>query len=844
MSPTSTSILLAAYIPAKFNPIARYFHFDNLKTASLPGHGPGSVRLEPGAPGVLAFSILDSAFLDEAAMVNQNVRSDSLIRKSLCMTLLLATLFFSALVIYSAPPTEQAQPNAQEPKVLELGKPMKRDLAGGQQHAYQLTLAEGQYISVTIEPRAINVVARLFGTAGTLVTEVASGNSIRGQVQVELLVESTGSYRLNIEAGEKRAFGGHYEILATEWLTTVENKRALNEASKLDREYNKLHRAGKFDEAFPLAQRVLAIREAVLGPQHLDVADALHKIAVLAHIRDRLAYSRENDHKNAEALHQRALAIREKALERDHPEVARSLNLLANLYRVIGDYPQVEPLLQRALDIWEKSCGADSWEAALGLSSLGLFYHDTGDYVKAEQTYRRTLIIQEKVFGPNDPRIGQTLDVLTRLYRIKKDYKQAISVAERSLSVRENALGADHGVVATSLNSLAVLYYYIGDNARAETLFKRALAVWEAIPGAEDVVAIALNNFAATCRDAGDYARAETLFLRALSVWEKKMGTEHWNEATFLVGLGKLYTQTGDYSKAEPLFWRALTLRSKAFSPNHPEVIKVYDHLIRFHLLKGDSAQAVALQTRLNSLLEQNIALNLAVGSEQQKLAYLSSLPAYLDQTISLHVGFAPREADARDLAVTTLLQRKGRVLDAMTDSWATLRRRFEPRHQALLDELSETTAHLARVVLNETTRTQTEEHRRLAASLEEKRARLEAEISRRSMEGRAQLQPVTLAAVQAAIPPATALLEFGVYRPFDPQAGNNKTPFGQPRYVVYVVTRQGEAQWAELGEAKAIDEEISKLCLALRDRKRTDVLQLARAVDEKIHAADSPVAW
>jgi CHAT domain-containing protein len=385
------------------------------------------------------------------------------------------------------------------------------------------------------------------------------------------------------------------------------------------------------------------------------------------------------------------------------------------------------------------------------------------------------------------------------------------------------------------LNSLAVLYYYIGDHARAEMLFQRALAVWEAIPGAEDVVAIALNNFAATCRDAGDYARAETLFLRALSVWEKKMGTEHWNEATFLVGLAKLYTQTGDYSKAEPLFWRALTVRSKTFSPNHPEVIKAYDHLIRFYLLKGDAAQPVALQTRLNSLLEQNIALNLAVGSEQQKLAYLSSLPAYLDRTISLHVGFAPHEATARDLAVTTLLQRKGRVLDAMTDSWATLRRRFEPRHQALLEELSKTVAQLARVVLNESSRPQTEDHRRLTASLEEKRARLEAEISRRSMEGRAQLQPVTLAAVQAAIPPATALLEFGVYRPFDPQAVNNKTPFGQPRYVVYVVTRQGEAQWEELGEAKTIDEEISKLRLALRDPKRTDVLQLARAVDEKI---------
>jgi hypothetical protein len=67
--------------------------------------------------------------------------------------------------------------------------------------------------------------------------------------------------------------------------------------------------------------------------------------------------------------------------------------------------------------------------------------------------------------------------------------------------------------------------------------------------------------------------------------------------------------------------------------------------------------------------LETALALDLAVGSEREKLGYLDSLSEWTDRTISLHVRLAPHDQAAAALATLMLLQRKGGVLDAMSDS-------------------------------------------------------------------------------------------------------------------------------------------------------------------------------
>jgi len=97
----------------------------------------------------------------------------------------------------------------------------------------------------------------------------------------------------------------------------------LEEAKRLNERAMELLEAGQYDEAVPLAERALAIREKALGSEHPDVAASLNNLASL--------YDAKGDYARAEPLYQRSLAIFEKALGTEHPEVA---TLLDNLQRL------------------------------------------------------------------------------------------------------------------------------------------------------------------------------------------------------------------------------------------------------------------------------------------------------------------------------------------------------------------------------------------------------------------------------------------------------------------------------------------------------------------------------
>ena len=70
------------------------------------------------------------------------------------------------------------------------------------------------------------------------------------------------------------------------------------------------------------------------------------------------------------------------------------------------------------------------------------------------------------------------------------------------------------------------------------------------------------------------------------------------------------------------------------------------------------------------------------------------------DITVSMHRVSAPSDAAAQHLALTTLLRRKGRVLDAVGGALQALRDRMSNDDRAALDRLSTARAQLARLVL------------------------------------------------------------------------------------------------------------------------------------------------
>jgi CHAT domain-containing protein/Tfp pilus assembly protein PilF len=623
---------------------------------------------------------------------------------------------------------------------LEPGNPIERELAGGQSHSYQMTLAAGQYINLMVDQRGIDVAVKLSGPDGKQIIHFDFEIRTQGREIVEWVAEEAGSYRLDVTAKYESAAAGGYEIQAMELRLATENDRALHEARKLSSEFRRRYFRGRYDEVLPLVARALEIRERVLGPEHQDVAQTLNNLAVL--------YGDRGDYAKAELIYQRALAISEKTLGPEHPDVAATLTNLAALYT------------------------------------------NTGDYAKAELLYQRALTITEKTRGPEHPDVGTNLAKLAALYLIMGDYTKAEPLFQRALIIKEKALGPEHPDVAATLTNLAALY-----------------------------------------TNTGDYLKAEQLYGRALAIREKALGPEHPDVSANLANLAALYLRMGDYAKAEPLYRRALIIWEKVLGPEHPNIAGTLNDLAALYAAKGEIDQAVTFLSRANAVDERNLALNLGIGSGRQKLAYLSLFSKRSDFTLSLQSQAAPTDLQALNLAFTTILRRKSRGLDAMADTIATLRRHATPEDQKLLAKLTEARSRLAALTLKGPDAANPGAYRTRVKLLEAEIDELERELSSRSLEFRRQSQPVTLAAVQVALPAGSALVEFVFHTPLEPQT-EKRNP---PRYLAYLLTAQGQPKWVDLGEAALIDQAIDAWRKALGNPNQIDVKQHARAVDERV---------
>lgn len=124
-----------------------------------------------------------------------------------------------------------------------------------------------------------------------------------------------------------------------------------------------------------------------------------------------------------------------------------------------------------------------------------------------------------------------------------------------------------------------------------------------------------------------------------------------------------LYSDQGNYTQAEPLYQRALAINEKVLSKEHPYVATILNSLALLYLAQGDITRAIEFLNLGNNIQEHNLALILTIGSEAQKRAYTATLSSTTDATVSLHIQTAPNNPQAARLALTTILQRKGRYL-------------------------------------------------------------------------------------------------------------------------------------------------------------------------------------
>jgi CHAT domain-containing protein len=610
---------------------------------------------------------------------------------------------------------------------------------------------------------------------------------------------------------------------APETPATTENNPELAEAARLNQQAIELYNQRKYTEAEPLYQRALAIRERILGTEHSAVATILNNLGAL--------YRDQGKYAQAEPLFERALAIREQVLGAEDPRVANSLSNLATLYRDRGKYSQAELFFQRALAIREQVLGSEHPDVANILHNLATLYSDRGKYTQAEPIFQRSLAIYEKAFGSEHPTVASTLSNLASLYHEQGKYSQAKLMLQRALGIKEKALGAGHPDVASTLNSLGLLYQDEDNYTEAERLFKRALMIKVlGVPNPD--VATTMNNLASLYREQGKYAEAESMLQRALAIKEKALGAEHPYVANNLTSLALLYQDQGKYPQAESLWQRARTIYEQVLGGEHPAVSNSLSNLASLYEAQGESERAIEFMTSSLKIEEQNLAINLAVGSEADRRAYIATLASTTDRAISLHLQADPQNSQAARLALNTILQRKGRVLDALTDSLQTLRRHLTPEDRNLLDELASTRSQLAALIFYKPEYLSTQEYQQQVTSLKAQAEKQETALASRSAQFRTVAQPVNIAAVQQLIPADAALVELILYYPYNAKAVP-KERWGNPRYAAYILHSQGEPQWLDLGEANPIDKAVAEFRNAVVDiKQKRRGIKIGRVLD------------
>src|SRR5262249_4886645 len=157
--------------------------------------------------------------------------------------------------------------------------------------------------------------------------------------------------------------------------------------------------------------------------------------------------------------------------------------------------------------------------------------------------------------------------------------------------------------------------------------------------------------------------------------------------AQSLSNFAALHYAQGAYAKAESLAIRALDIREKALGHNHPLVTISLNNLAVFYWAQGAYAKAEPFYARAADIAEQQLRTELERLSEPRKRVLMALLEGQTESLVSFHADAVPSSLPALGLALTTVLRRKGRIVDSLTDSQARLRAHLTPALQQQLDQ-------------------------------------------------------------------------------------------------------------------------------------------------------------
>jgi len=469
---------------------------------------------------------------------------------------------------------EQRTDSGADVRVLEPGKAIEQEMAGGQKHTYQITLQAGQFLRAVVEQKGIDVALALVTPSGK---EVAAVNFTRAGGLESLSYEAAvgGGYQFAVRAVSAAPITGAYQVrLEVGAAATAQNKQRIAAEQLLAEALN-----SQGQQIVEKLQQALALwRE--LGDRYWE-AYTLYQIGA--------SYRVMNQYNKATECLEQALAIRREV--KDRYGEGQTLNYLGIVYRLLSRHDKAAEYHEQSLVIEREV--KDKVGEGYALNNLGITYFSLGRYDKAIEYYEQSLAVSREVkdrYGE-----GQALQNLGTVYRSVSRYDKAIACLEQALTIRREV--KDRRGEGQTLNNLGATYYSLGRYDKAIEYYEQALTVSRDLKDQYDE-ALQLNNLGEIYSLLGRYEKAVEILNQALAVGREIKDRPIGGDT--LKNLGIIYYHLGQYDKAVDYLEQALAVGREIKDREGEEgaldnLGVVYRSLSRFDQAIGHHGQALRI---------------------------------------------------------------------------------------------------------------------------------------------------------------------------------------------------------------------------------------------------------
>ncbi len=732
---------------------------------------------------------------------------------------------------------------------LQPGKAVEREIAGGESHTYQISLAAGQYVRFRLDQRAIDATLILSAPDGKPLVEM---NLTRAGDEESLSFEAAvaGNYRLTVQAKGMGTQRGAYR-LTTSWkdAATAQDKQRI-------------------------AAESLMIEAKQLSPQAGKGAPQ-----VIENLQKALPTWREQNETSWEAWSVRrigkaysALGGQDKAIEHLGQAISRyqaaknrsgegeTLLDLGLAYLRLSQYEQAAEHFQKALEINReaKNLGAE----AEALLSLGQVNNYRGFYEKGFEYAASAISISQEI---EDRSLEARLIFVQGFsYLALSKFEKAIEIFERALAVSRELKNRSYE--AAAYTNLGASYANTDRRGKGIEYNKMALEIHREF-GARPEQTNTLLNISNSYNNSGEYEKAVTYAEEALKisreiehrVYEGRalehLGSVYLNlrkyekaleyselalqiarrskipnlEANTLAGLGRIYYQLKQFDKAVTHLDQALKIQREI--KDQIGIVSTLHQIASTETRRGNLEQARTFAEEGIKIVE---SLRAALGSSEFRSAYLASVSVqgvyrlYTDVLMRQHRNEPTKGFDA--LAVDSSERQRARsLLDLLAEAKTDLREGVAPalieRERRVAAQLNDKSQQLAQANKPEQAAALKQE----ISQLENDYERAQTDIRKASPQYAAltQTQPLKLKEIQALLDADTLLLEYSL---------------GEERSYLWAITKDSLTSY-ELPKGELIEKDARQVYELLTARSTNKRGESAPQRQERISQAEAKLA-